>query len=114
MSARNHAERVAEQDARQTEPVWSEVQAGIVEDMQCRRGEVGDHYKLYMDTLAKLHRAEADRTQMSVVGEFLARYTLKIVEGPCPQPHGRYVECNHCAARRMARDMADLIQRSRA
>jgi hypothetical protein len=97
-------------DERHREPVWSQNQAAIVEDMQCKRGEVGLHYALYMRTLATLNRTSADLTQMRVSADFLARYTLQITEGPCPTKHGTYQECAHCAARRMARHIVDLLR----
>lgn len=97
-------------DERQREPVWSENQAAIVGDMQCKRGEVGGHYALYMRTLSEFNRASARLNQMRVSADFLARYTLQITEGPCPKAHGTYQECAHCAARRMARHIVDLVR----
>lgn len=97
-------------DERHREPMWSENQTAIVEAMQCRRGEVGDHFSLYMRTLTALNRTSADLTQMRCAADFLARYTLQITGGPCPTKHGTYQECAHCAARRMARHVVDLVR----
>lgn len=111
---KSHSERLEETNERMNEPMWSEIQAANVEAMQCRRGEVGDHYALYMETLAKLNRATSELHQMRVSAEILARYALQITQGPCPTAHSPYKECPHCAGRRMARHVVDLVRNKSA